>query len=53
MMILQVVEEMSHVHICGDRISSQQTGKSKNPETRMCQPFLKNSTEVSRAGRQI
>ena len=53
MMILQVVEEMSHAYTCGDRISSQKNGRNKNSDVRMCQPYLSNSKEVSRAGRQI
>ena len=50
MIILQVVEEMSHVYTCGDRISRQKNGRNKNSEARMCQPYLSDSKEVSRLG---
>lgn len=49
--ILEVGEEMSHVHICGDLIPSQKTKKCKGFEGRMCQVYLRNRKEVRSVGR--
>lgn len=50
--ILEVVEEMNHVYICGGLTSSLKITKCKSPKARMCQPHSRNSKEVSRVGSQ-
>lgn len=50
---LQIVEERSHIYICGDTISSQKTVKCKSPEATICQPYFRKNKGVSRAGARL